>query len=120
MLDATVSGGPGSGNADLVFLVNKANIDGNRKAGEDNLILWSRFGLDQGAKANSCGLATCDTTTAESGFEEWSYSAKSGTVINCTDCGNGVPTPGTASMALLALGIMGFLRRSRKTPVLAG
>ena len=78
-------------------------------SGQNNFILWSRFGLDQGARANT-GL-----TTAEAGFEEWSFSAKAGTVINPPDTGGGTaPTPGTAPLAVLALGLLGWHHRSRK------
>jgi uncharacterized protein (TIGR03382 family) len=107
LLDATLSGGPGSGIADMVMLVGKSQIDALRGAGEDYLILWSRFGLEQGAKADNL-----DPTEADAGFEEWSFAAKDGVVTN-PPSGNEAPTPGTAALAVLALALMGGRRRAR-------
>ena len=112
LLDARVSGGPGSGVADMMMLVDRKIIDNRTNQGETYLILWSRFGLEQAANT---GL-----TTADAGFEEWSYSAKTGTGGCTSNCGgNGVPVPGTASLALVALGMLGYHRRARKTSVVA-
>ncbi len=111
LLDARVAGGPGSGVADMIMLVEKSIFD-KRNTGENYLILWSRFGLTQGANTGA--------TTADAGFEEWSYSSKTGGGGGgCTTNCNQAPTPGTASLALLALGILGFRHLSRKTPVVA-
>ena len=113
LLDAKLGGGPGSGIADMVMLVEKKVFAGTGAA--THLILWSRFGMSQtDAKSDSC-----TDTCSEAGFEEWSYSSKSGSGGGggCTTNCNQTPTPGTASLALLALGILGFRHRSLKTPV---
>lgn len=138
LLDATVGptlgsvAGPGSGKADMAFLVQKTVIDAvwsgsakNSNCGtidnqtgaagcEKYLILWSRFGMSQGATGEG-------STTSEAGFEEWAYTSKTGGGGGggCTTNCNQAPTPGTASLALLALGILGFRHLSRKTPVVA-
>ncbi|MEJ6001167.1 hypothetical protein [Paucibacter soli] len=113
LLDATTSGGPGSGVADMLMLVDRKIIDQRVSQGEQYLVLWSRFGLDQGAKANTA------LTTADAGFEEWSFSAKSGTVINPPPPPPGVPAPGTISLAMLALIVLGRQYRTRRNPVSA-
>ncbi len=105
LLDATVSGGPGSGIADMLMLVSRSVIDKAIGNGQANLILWSRFGLEQGAKADT------GATTADAGFEEWAYSTKSGTPTNGGG-GGGVPAPGTAALAMLGLAILGMKRRA--------
>lgn len=117
MLDARLSGGPGSGIADMGFLapalaVAGAKLDSNcvdsatvrcaRANDGQNLILWSRFGLQEGMKA--------DATTgsyADAGFEEWSFGAKVGTAQNPPGPpGPGVPTPGSVALALLGLALL--------------
>jgi hypothetical protein len=106
LLDAKLGGSPGSGVADMMMLVDRTIIDNRANQGEKYLVLWSRFGLNQGAHANTA------LSTADAGFEEWSYSSKSGTVVNCTNCpGTSVPAPGTAYLAFLALGILGYQQR---------
>ena len=107
VLDANAFGGPGSGRADMEMLVERKVIDA-ATGGKGYLVLWSRFGLTQGADSSS--------TTADAGFEEWSYSAKTGTGSCVSNCGGtSVPVPGTASLALVALGMLGYHRRTRKT-----
>lgn len=101
LLDARATGGPGSGVADMVMLVDKNVIDLAKGAGENYLILWSRFGMDQGAKADTA-------TTAEAGFEEWSYQAKVGTPTNPPGGGGQVPAPATAM--LVAVGLVAMTR----------
>ena len=100
LLDAKLDKGPGSGVSDMVMLVPKGIIDGS---GKTHLILWSRFGLEQAANT---GL-----TTADAGFEEWAFSAKSGTTVN-PGGGAGVPIPGTAALSLLGLALVG--RKTRR------
>jgi hypothetical protein len=110
LLDARVAGGPGSGVADMVMLVSKSVIDkaAITNPGQKNFILWSRFGLEQGAKA--------DSSAADAGFEEWSYSSNKSGPGSCTNCpGTSVPAPGSAYLALLALGILGYQRRGHGT-----
>ncbi len=97
LLDAALDRGPGSGASDMVMMVDKAVID-KAAAGQNYLVLWSRFGLEQAANT---GL-----TTADAGFEEWSYSLKQGSTTVPNDPGSGVPLPGTAALALLALGML--------------
>lgn len=101
MLDATVSGGPGSGIADMVVLIPKAMINPNDVNDGKNLILWSRFGLQANMGADST-----DGSAADAGFEEWSFGAKSGTPQNPPGPQPGVPSPGTAVLALLGLGLV--------------
>jgi hypothetical protein len=101
---------PGSGVADMVMLVSKDIIDARAKLGDQNFVLWSRFGIEY--KANTGNFI--DGATAEAGFEEWSYSAKAGTPCN-NNCGGGgggdVPVPGTAALAVLGLGLLGSSRK---------
>lgn len=115
LLDAKRGGtGPGSGVADMMMLVDRAVIDRVAGNGEQYLVLWSRFGLSQGAGANTA------LTTADAGFEEWSYSGKTGNGNCTTNCGGGtVPSPGTVPLALLALGVLGYQRHTRKTRLVA-
>ena len=105
LLDAALDKGPGSGVSDMVMLVPKGIIDGS---GKTHLILWSRFGLEQAANT---GL-----TTADAGFEEWAFSAKSGTPVNPPGGGAGVPIPGTAALALLGLALVGSNARRKQIP----
>jgi MYXO-CTERM domain-containing protein len=101
LLDARLSGGPGSGIADMIMLVDKKLVDNQKAAGENYFILWSRFGLEQAANT--------DPTDADAGFEEWSYRQRSGTPPD--DGGGPVPTPGTAALAVLALALLRSNRR---------
>ena len=107
LLDATLNGGPGSGRSDMVMLVDKAVIDLaiQTKPLEKYFVLWSRFGLEQAANTSA--------STADAGFEEWSYKLKSGsTTPPNPGGGGGVPTPGTMPLALLALMVLGFRQRA--------
>ena len=105
MLDARLSGGPGSGIADMLFLVEKGVVNPGGANDGKNLILWSRFGLQEGMGADATSGAAADA-----GFEEWSFGAKQGTVINPPGPPPGAPTP--ASLALVALGLLLMSRRS--------
>lgn len=60
LLDANRTGNPGSGVSDLLLRV-PTSIFGSRGAGENYLILWSRFGLQGGGAAS------------QGGFEEWAH-----------------------------------------------
>lgn len=124
MLDARLSGGPGSGIADMGFLapvsavagakvdancVDKAEVRCARANDGQNLILWSRFGLQEGMKAEAT-----TGSYADAGFEEWSFGAKVGTPQNPPGPPGpnpGVPTPGSAALAVLGLA---FLSRNRR------
>lgn len=103
LLDANRSSG-GSGIADMVVFFDKTGIDSARAAGNQGeyLILWSRFGLN--AEAWDSG------NTADGGFEEWSFMAKSGTPNN-PGGGSGVPTPASMPLMLLGLAALGANRR---------
>ena len=120
MLDARLSGGPGSGIADMGFLAPVSAVAGAkvvancvdtptarcaRENDGKNLILWSRFGLQEGMVADKT-----DGSFADAGFEEWSFGAKVGTPQNPPGPPPGVPTPGSAALALLGLA---FLSRHR-------
>lgn len=96
---------PGSGVADMVMLVGKDIIDARAKLGDQYFVLWSRFGVEY--KADSI-----DGASAEAGFEEWSYSSKTGTPCT-TNCGGGgsVPVPGTAALAMMGLVLLGSSRK---------
>lgn len=104
LLDGNRSSG-GSGIADMVALFEKSAIDAARAAGGNGeyLILWSRFGLNY--EAWDAGA------TADGGFEEWSFLAKSGTTVNPP--GGSVPLPATS--LLLALGALGLMARPRRS-----
>lgn len=101
LLDRNRNGG-GSGIADMVVLFEKSAIDAARAAGNNGeyLILWSRFGLSNGAYDPGN-----NDTTADGGFEEWSFQSRVGSPNG--GGGGGVPLPGTVALALLALGLMG-------------
>lgn len=103
LLDARVAGGPGSGVADMVMFVERDIIDARAQQGDEYLILWSRFGLEQGADS--------DDTYADAGFEEWAFMARSGTPNNGGGGGGTVPTPGTLALAGLGLIALRFGRR---------
>lgn len=105
MLDTCLSGSCGSGTADMLMLVPKSNFAAFKDT--DNLILWSRFGLQGGMRVDQTSGAEADA-----GFEEWSFGAKQGTVINPPPPGTGVPTPGSAALALLGLAMVA--QRSRR------
>lgn len=109
LLDATVAGGPGSGIADMVMLVSKAVIDSHKGAGENYLVLWSRFGLEQAADT---GL-----TLADAGFEEWAYSksAAGGSSGGGSGGASGaVTSPGSSALSVLGLALLGFTFRARR------
>lgn len=108
LLDARVSGGPGSGIADMIMLVDRNVVDLKKGAGENYFVLWSRFGLEQAANTGS--------TDADAGFEEWSYRQRSGRPPD-EPGPPGVPTPGTAALAVLALALLrtNHLRKTART-----
>lgn len=117
LLDANRSGNPpGSGVADMIFLVPKAVIDNRVNQGENYLILWSRFGTTETADAlNLSG------STADAGFEEWSYRSSVGSTTSSSGSSGGssgssgaVPSPGSSALTLLALAAMGATFRARK------
>ena len=104
LLDRNRNGG-GSGIADMVVLFDKNAIDASRAAGNNgtNLILWSRFGIANGAWDSG--------NTADGGFEEWSFLAKAGTPVNSGGSGGSVPLPGSPMLLALGLGVLGLTRR---------
>ena len=113
MLDAKLSGGPGSGIADMGFLAPVSAVAGNkldancvdtadarcaRQNDGMNLILWSRFGLQE-----QMGADKTDGSYADAGFEEWSFGAKVGTPQNPPGPPPEIPAPATLGLALLGL-----------------
>ena len=105
LLDRNRNGG-GSGIADMVVLFDKNAIDASRAAGNNgtNLILWSRFGIANGAWDSG--------NTADGGFEEWSFQAKAGTPVNGGGGGgSSVPLPSSPMLLALGLGVLGLTRR---------
>lgn len=110
LLDATVAGGPGSGIADMVMLVSKAVIDSHKGAGENYLVLWSRFGLEQEANTG--------VTAADAGFEEWAYSKSAGGGGSSGGGSGGasgaITSPGSSALSVLGLALLGFTFRARR------
>ncbi len=116
LLDANRNGNPpGSGVADMIFLVPKAVIDNRVNQGETYLILWSRFGTTETADAlNLSG------STADAGFEEWSYRSSVGPTTGSSGssgssgASGAVPSPGSSALTLLGLAMLGAAFRVRK------
>ena len=97
----------------MIFLVPKDVIDQRVNKGETYLILWSRFGTTETADAlNLSG------STADAGFEEWSYRSSVGATTSSSGSSGGssgaVPSPGSSALTLLALAAMGATFRARK------
>ncbi len=114
LLDANRGGNPpGSGVADMIFLVPKDVIDQRANKGETYLILWSRFGTEQAAD-----VLSQPGSTADAGFEEWSYRSAVGATTSSSGSSGGssgaVPSPGSSALTLLALAAMGATFRARK------
>lgn len=103
LLDYGLNNG-GSGVADMVMYVDRKVIDDQKAAGENYLVLWSRFGLQQAADTAS--------STADAGFEEWSY-AKSSSTVPPPPPPPGVPLPGTLVLAALGLAAVRNTRSTR-------
>ena len=94
----------------MVMLVSKDVIDLKKGAGENYLVLWSRFGLEQAADT---GL-----TLADAGFEEWAYSksAAGGSSGGGSGGASGavVTSPGSSALSVLGLALLGFTFRARR------
>lgn len=98
LLDANRNGNPGNGVSDMLWSVPTsvfANVGIN-----DYIILWSRFGLQDGAKLGSRSFGT---------FEEWAPVKGSAAPCNpaVEQCGpNQIPEP--TSLLLMSAGLIGF------------
>lgn len=111
MLDGARDGGTaGSGTSDMRLQISASEFL-KVKSGETHLVLWSRFGLLEAADAQ-----TFKGSYADAGFEEWAYRATGGTLqVGPPGSGSGVPLPGSLSLALLGLVILGGRMRPRQT-----
>ena len=115
LLDVNRNGNPpGSGVADMIFLIPKAVIDNRANQGDQYLILWSRFGLS--ATADAINISG---STADAGFEEWSYRSSVGPTTGSSGSSGSsgaanVPSPGSSALTLLGLAMMGAAFRARK------
>lgn len=106
LLDSNRGGNPGNGFSDLLMSVPASVFAG--VGSSDYIVLWSRFGLQAGAKAG----ASSDGT-----FEEWSHII--GGAVPCNpatqQCGpSQIPEP--TSLLLMSAGLIGFsLSRRRRS-----
>ncbi len=102
LLDANRDGQPGNGVSDMLMRVPAAVFAGVNPT--DNIILWSRFGLQNGATSGSRSFGT---------FEEWAHITGLG-----DNGGNGggppqqIPEPGI--LALFGTGLLGLSLASRR------
>ncbi len=96
LLDANRDGNPGNGVSDMLLKVPEAVFAGQDPNGF--FILWSRFGLQEGAPSGSGSAGT---------FEEWAY------LRTRSDNPNEIPEP--VSLLLIGTGLLGFaaVRRRR-------
>lgn len=112
LLNANRDGNPGNGTADMLMKVPTSVFAGVNTTTTPYFILWSRFGLQEGARAGSAAQGT---------FEEWALDNRGGSTSNggpgASSNGNGVPEPGV--LALLGAGLLGqaMLMRQRRRRV---
>ena len=92
LLDANRNGKPGNGVSDLLMEVPTAVFAG--VSSSQYIILWSRFGLQDGAHAGAGSFGT---------YEEWAQ-------LTSSDDGGGPPTgiPEPGTLSVLALGLLGL------------
>lgn len=98
LLDANRDGNPGNGVSDMLWSVPSTVFAG--LGSTDYIILWSRFGLQDGATAGSGSFGT---------FEEWAPVKGSGAPCNpaVEQCGpSQIPEP--TSLLLMSAGLIGF------------
>lgn len=98
LLDANRDGNPGNGFSDMLMSM-PASVFAS-VGSSDYIVLWSRFGLQEGAQAGSSSDGT---------FEEWSNLKAS--VLPCNpavqQCGPDV-IPEPTSLLLMSAGLIGF------------
>ena len=97
LLDANRNGKPGNGVSDMLMEVPEAVFAGMLPS--EYFILWSRFGLQDGATAGAASNGT---------FEEWALLLPVGLPVV------GVPEPSSTPLVALALGLLGYGQLTRR------
>lgn len=100
LLDANRDGKPGNGVSDMLLKVPTSVFDG--VVATDNIILWSRFGLQESSTSGSGSFGT---------FEEWAQLVSKSTNPPTPEPD---PVPEPTSLMLLGLGLLGFVGARRK------
>jgi hypothetical protein len=110
-LDDKRGGHPGNGWTDMLLKVPVSVFTNAGVQATDNIILWSRFGLQYAAegKNGDNGLGSANS------FEEWAYTKTSAPLPDCNDpeyaaahpleCGD-IPVPEPGILALIGLGML--------------